>query len=81
MSKAQRLVAFGVCIIASAGAVRLAHASDHTYGQCLQAASYQFAECTALAQLPGQSFDYEDCLDTFYYLRDDPNGCHQFAAT
>ena len=56
---------------------RVARASNdpypHTYYGCLQAASYQLAECRD--NFPHQS---STCMDTFEFLRDDPHGCHQF---
>jgi hypothetical protein len=48
----------------------------HTYGGCLQAASYQLAECIDL-----HPYWYSLCQSTFSYLRDDPSGCHQFPMT
>jgi hypothetical protein len=56
---------------------RVARASNdeypHTYYGCLQAASYQRAEC--VANFPKQ---YSTCMDTFEFLRDHRHGCHQF---
>lgn len=48
----------------------------HTYWGCLQAASYQEAECRD--RHPQWA---SECMNTFEYLRDDPNGCHQFPMT
>jgi hypothetical protein len=51
----------------------------HTDSECVAAASYQLSECQDLVlRNPNVAFGWGNCWNTFYYLRDDPDGCHQF---
>ncbi len=71
------VVALALGVIISAAYVRPAKAA-HTYWDCLEAASYGLSQCMTWALLPDATFTSADCWETFFYLRDDENGCHQF---
>lgn len=45
----------------------------HSYWDCLQAASYQLVECNE-----NTNYSHYQCMSTFLFLRDHPNGCHQY---
>lgn len=77
----RRIVMMAVLVfgmLANAMFVESVQAQGHSYGYCVQAASYQLAECLDMEDYPNTPYDSGDCWDTFYFLRDHPLGCLQF---
>ncbi len=59
--------------------IQSAQADDHTYNDCVGAASYQLAEClNNVCTYPDLPYNSTDCWETFYLLRDNELGCDQF---
>jgi hypothetical protein len=76
-SRPSRIVALALAFVVLPGWPSRAQA--HSYFSCIASASYQLSQCRQIViESPNVGFTYGDCLETFYFLRDDPHGCRQF---